>query len=71
LFPVCPELKYAGLMNPLNTPHHLKPTEWSKYREGVVINRPVKPGKGSWVNVGFQKDVQVDLLIEEGTFFSK
>lgn len=67
LFPVCPELKYSGLMNPLNTPHHLRADEWSQYREGVVINRPIKKGKGSWVNIGFKKDCQVDLLLEEGT----
>lgn len=40
LFPVCPELKYSGLMNPLNIPHHLRVDEWSQYREGVVIPRP-------------------------------
>lgn len=56
LFPVCPELKFSGLMNPLNTPHHFKADEWSQYREGVVINRPNKKGKGSWVNVGLRKE---------------
>ena len=25
------------------------------YREGVVLNRPAKPGKGSFVNVGLRK----------------
>ncbi|CAI2369604.1 unnamed protein product [Moneuplotes crassus] len=67
LFPVCPELKFSGLMNPLNTPHHFKPDEWSQFREGVVINRPSKKGNGSWVSTGLKKDTQVDLLIEEGT----
>lgn len=66
LFPVCPELKFSGLMNPLNTPHHFKPDEWSQFREGVVINRPSKKGNGSWVSTGLKKDTQVDLLIEEG-----
>jgi hypothetical protein len=54
LFPVCPELKYSGLMNPLNIPHHLRVDEWSQYREGVVIPRPTKKGKGSWVNTGLK-----------------
>jgi len=39
-------------MNPLDAAHHLRANEWSKYREGVVIKRPVKDGKGSWVNIG-------------------
>jgi len=42
LFPVCNELKFSGLMNALNLPHHLKASEWCKYREGVVIPRPAK-----------------------------
>jgi len=67
LFPVCPELKYSGLMNPLDIPHHFKVDEWSQFREGVVISRPVKKGNGSWVNTGFKKDCQTDLQIEEGT----
>ena len=32
----------------------------------MVINRPSKPGKGSWVSTGLKKDCQVDLLLEEG-----
>ena len=66
LFPVCPELKYSGLMNPLDVPHHVKSEQWSQFREGVVVTRPIKPGKGSWVNIGLKKDWQVDLHIEEG-----
>lgn len=36
------------------------------YREGVVINKPAKPGKGSFVNVGLLHDVQVDKLLTPG-----
>jgi predicted SPOUT superfamily RNA methylase MTH1 len=68
LFPVCPELKYSGLMNPLNPPYHFRPDQWSQYREGVVINRPIKKAKGSWINTGLRKETQVDLCIEEGKF---
>jgi hypothetical protein len=39
-------------MNPLDAPHHLRATEWFKYREGCVIKRPVKDNKGSWINIG-------------------
>ena len=30
------DLKNAGLLNPLDTPHHLRANEFSKYREGIV-----------------------------------
>ncbi len=36
LFPVHKDLKNAGLLNPLDTPHHLRANEFSKYREGIV-----------------------------------
>lgn len=37
------------------------------FREGVVVNRPVKEGRGSLVNVGLQKDVQIDKRLKPGT----
>lgn len=67
LFPKSPALRFAGLMNPIDTPHHVRATEWSLYREGVIINRPSKDGKGSWANIGIYKDCQVDLNLQEGT----
>ena len=54
-------------MNPLGTSHHLRYDEWSKYREGVVIKRPTKDNKGSWVHLGINKDCQVNHDIVEGT----
>ena len=67
LFPVMPELQYTGLMNPLDAPHHLRQDEPSPYREGVVIDRPVREGKGSWVNIGLRKDCQINVRLEVGT----
>lgn len=60
-FPRHSALRFTGLTNPLEAPHHLKITEWCKYREGCIINRPVSHGKGSWVNIGLLKDCQVDI----------
>ena len=61
-------MKYAGLLNPLDTPHHLRQSEFSQYREGVILDRPAsqKKGKGSWVNCGIDKDVRVDLNAPAG-----
>lgn len=36
------------------------------FREGIVSEKPVKPGKGSVVNVGLLKDVHVDKLLTPG-----
>lgn len=36
------------------------------FREGIITNKPVKPGKGSLVNVGLLHDVQVDKLLQAG-----
>ena len=68
LFPHHKDLKYAGLLNPLDTPHHLRQSEFSQYREGVILDRPAsqKKGKGSWVNCGIDKDVRVDLNAPAG-----
>lgn len=63
LFPKHPALRFAGLMNPLDTPHHVRADEWFPYREGVVINRPSKEGNGSWANIGIYKDCLLDLCL--------
>lgn len=65
-FPKHDDLQYAGLMNPLAAPHHLKQEDESLYREGVVVNKPIKSGHGSQVNVGLLNDVHVDKTLEKG-----
>ena len=67
LFPKSEALRYSGLVNPLEADHHLKVTEWCKYREGVIIRRPVREGRGSWANIGLYKDCQVNMMLEENT----
>ncbi|CBZ51653.1 conserved hypothetical protein [Neospora caninum Liverpool] len=37
LFPIHSDLRFAGLQNPLDAPHHLRRNEWLPYREGVVV----------------------------------
>lgn len=49
-FPIHKDLQYAGLLNPLDTPHHLRQQDESLFREGVVSNKPVKEGRGSLVS---------------------
>ena len=37
LVPVDPHLRFAGHLPPLDAPHHPRCTEWTSYREGVVL----------------------------------
>jgi predicted SPOUT superfamily RNA methylase MTH1 len=67
LFPICNELRLAGLLPPLECPHHLREQDQSKYREGVVLNRPVKEGQGSFVDIGLWKDCQIDSKLPTNT----
>merc|ERR1719242_733377 len=57
LFPIHRDLKHAGLINPLDAPHHLRWNQVCRFREGVV--EEVLPN-GCTVNVGWRKPVKVD-----------
>ncbi|XP_029372135.1 putative methyltransferase C9orf114 homolog [Echeneis naucrates] len=65
-FPKHEDLQYAGLLNPLDSPHHMRIDEESEYREGIVLDRPVKQGKGSFVNCGMRKEVRIDKQLQTG-----
>ena len=68
LFPKSEDLIMSGLMNPLESQHHLRIDEWCPYREGCVINRPVKEGvNASWVNIGLKKDCKINQRLPEKT----
>lgn len=54
-------------MNPLDSNHHLRIDEWCNYREGVILNRPVKENNGSWCNIGLYKDCKINQKLEEKT----
>ncbi|XP_070706760.1 putative methyltransferase C9orf114 homolog [Pempheris klunzingeri] len=65
-FPKHQDLQYAGLLNPLDSPHHMRIDDESEYREGIVLDRPTKQGKGSLVNCGMRKDVRIDKQLQSG-----
>ncbi len=61
LFKIRPELRYAGILPPLRTPHHpltdrIKNLKIGEHREGAVIS---SNGKGSLVDVGVEKPILV------------
>ncbi|GFY48030.1 putative methyltransferase C9orf114, partial [Trichonephila inaurata madagascariensis] len=55
------------LLNPLDSPHHLRADEKSRFREGISVNMPVASGKGSYVYVGLKEKVVIDKLLKPNT----
>ncbi|GFT37907.1 putative methyltransferase C9orf114 homolog, partial [Nephila pilipes] len=66
-FPIYRYLPYAELLNSLDSPHHLIVDVKSRFREGVVLNKPVKSGKGSYVYIGLKKTALIGQEIKPGT----
>lgn len=65
-FPMHPDLQFAGLLPPLDAPHHVRAGEHSRYREGVVMEHP-KMKTVSLVNVGIWKTpVEIDRVLTPG-----
>ncbi|CAG9539586.1 unnamed protein product [Cercopithifilaria johnstoni] len=70
LFPLQKTLRYAGILNPLDCPHHLRASDLSvPYREGVVLDKPVKAGRGPICDIGLYKEVQIneEVTLKPGT----
>ena len=49
------DLRLAGLLPPVDAPHHMRAMEWKPYREGVVTSSA--PEAGSTVDVGLYETV--------------
>ncbi|XP_066377908.1 uncharacterized protein [Miscanthus floridulus] len=64
LFPMHKNLKFVGLLPPLDAPHHVRKHEWSEFREGVTLESD--PSKGTLVDVGLSKNVLVEQTLEPG-----
>ncbi|XP_062540628.1 putative methyltransferase C9orf114 [Armigeres subalbatus] len=65
-FPIHNDLKFCGLLNPLDSQHHLRQASEFQFREGIVTNKPTKNDKSSFVNVGLLNDVLVDTHLDPG-----
>ncbi|KAK0161419.1 hypothetical protein PV327_009890 [Microctonus hyperodae] len=65
-FPMHEAFEFAGALNPLDAPHHLRQQDVSLFREGIVTNKPIKTGRGSQVNVGLFNDVHIDKVLTPG-----
>ncbi|GJP36473.1 hypothetical protein CLOM_g20980 [Closterium sp. NIES-68] len=70
LIPLTPDLRLAGLLPPLDAPHHARMHEWPEFREGVVVAEEGGEGGAggsSVVDVGLQQRVHVRGSFSEGT----
>ena len=67
-FPMHGDLQFAGLLPPLDAPHHVRAGEKSKYREGVVLDKKGNgPDAGSLVNCGIRsRPVEIDRVLAPG-----
>ncbi|KAL1381409.1 hypothetical protein pipiens_013484 [Culex pipiens pipiens] len=65
-FPIHNDLKFCGLLAPLDSQHHLRQASEFEFREGIVTNKPTKNDKSSFVNVGLLNDVLVDTKLDVG-----
>jgi predicted SPOUT superfamily RNA methylase MTH1 len=69
LFPHHADLRFAGLLNPLDAPHHPRLHERLTYREGVTIERPPEAGgngNGTPVDIGLRREVMIDYTLKPG-----
>ncbi|XVE81560.1 hypothetical protein DITRI_Ditri15bG0074600 [Diplodiscus trichospermus] len=55
-----------GLLPPLDAPHHLRKHEWSPYREGITLKERATSYVGTMVDVGLDKNILVDQVLEPG-----
>eukprot|EP00562_Extubocellulus_spinifer_P005788 CAMPEP_0178514608 /NCGR_PEP_ID=MMETSP0696-20121128/24105_1 /TAXON_ID=265572 /ORGANISM="Extubocellulus spinifer, Strain CCMP396" /LENGTH=499 /DNA_ID=CAMNT_0020144697 /DNA_START=4 /DNA_END=1503 /DNA_ORIENTATION=- len=67
-FPMHGDLQFAGLLPPLDAPHHVRAGEKSTYREGVVLDKTGHgPDAGSLVNCGIRgRPVEIDRALAPG-----
>jgi predicted SPOUT superfamily RNA methylase MTH1 len=66
LFPRHKDLRLAGLLSALDAPHHVRKTEWTPYREGVIVKKPLGAQGGSLVNCGLVREVRISQSVMTG-----
>ncbi|CAL1536399.1 unnamed protein product [Lymnaea stagnalis] len=67
-FPYHQDLVHAGLLNPLDIPHHVRESDVCEYREGITLKKPIsaKREATSYANIGLKKDVILNMNIKPG-----
>ncbi|KAG0170081.1 hypothetical protein DFQ28_002515 [Apophysomyces sp. BC1034] len=65
LVPISPDLKSAGLLRPLDVPHHPNRNEKTKYREGVTLEN-ASESTGTIVDVGLYRRARIEPALQPG-----
>ncbi|XP_063711316.1 putative methyltransferase C9orf114 homolog [Symsagittifera roscoffensis] len=65
LFGIDQDLAFASLLHPLATPHHMKMDDFSKYRDGLTLDRKSAAGF-TMANCGLGSDVVLDRKLKPG-----
>merc|ERR1719223_89594 len=67
-FPMRPDLQFAGLLPPLDAPHHVRILDRSPFREGVVLEKKgTRENAGSLVSCGIRsQDIEIDRILSPG-----
>uniref|UniRef100_A0AC35GIE5 Phosphatidylserine decarboxylase n=1 Tax=Panagrolaimus sp. PS1159 TaxID=55785 RepID=A0AC35GIE5_9BILA len=61
LFPMQRPLNFSGVLNPLDGMHHLRADNLTiPYREGIVLDKPVKDPTRVLCDVGLDKDLELE-----------
>lgn len=66
LFSMHSSLRFVGMLPPLDAPHHLRKHEWAPFREGVTLKENAPNSVGTLVDVGLNKNVVVDQVLDPG-----
>lgn len=69
LFPIHSNLRFAGLLNPLDCPHHLRMDEDFPYREGITLDSKLDskiPKDYTLVDAGLKRKIVVSHKIDPG-----
>ncbi|KAI4162730.1 MAG: hypothetical protein LQ342_003617 [Letrouitia transgressa] len=66
LFPMHPDLKYAGILPSLDMPHHFRPHEWCPFREGVTVKSENEQGKNDKKRKSRTVDPKTHTLVDVG-----
>jgi predicted SPOUT superfamily RNA methylase MTH1 len=67
LVPISPDLKFAGLLPPLDVPHHPGMEEITMYREGVTLDKNNSLDTDSTlVDIGLFRRARIDRAVQPG-----
>lgn len=66
LVPISPDLKFAGLLPPLDVPHHPGMEEITTYREGVTLDKSNNDPDSTLVDIGLFRRARINKSVQPG-----